>query len=556
MSSKQAGGPDGPETTGAAASGSRPEPEATRSGSGRRSSGGRSVGRWAAGLLLLAGTGALVAGSSLPGSPLEGERAADRTAEIPFAEVPAGPLTGVCPEPPRLLSGNVAGTDAEFSAESKSARSVVSAVVLAAAGSQLPAAGLATVSNAEPLATLSEGTSGDAPLAGTRTGAVVLDRQVSAAALLNAEPTGALQATAGAALTYTASDGDLRGLAAANCQSPANDLWLVGARTTVGATAVLQLTNPSQTSADVDLELFGSSGPVEGAGSRGIAVGPGETKSVVLAGLAANQESLAVRVRSSGGPVAAVIAQNVLRGLTPGGVELIQPTAAPAPGQVISGVRIPNPDATRKLAGKEGYGSVVPSLQVAAPGASDAVVNLRILGPDGEVPLEGGGSYNVAAGTVSRIPLDSLPEGTFTLDLSSDVAVTAAAVVSRGTEEGTDLAVAPAGERLGSEHLAVLPAGESRLSFTAPDGQAQVRLSAVNSDGVLLGEKTMDLAAGGTVSVAPADLGKAAAAVLVSTSGSAVYGAQTVTAADTGVSILTLPRGNTGGARVQVEIGY
>ena len=528
-------------------------PDTAAAAGGRRRRRAGSTGRWAAGILVLACGGALVAGSSLAAAGT-----GSTPVEVPFAEVPAGPLTGVCAEPPRLLSGNVAGTDAEFSAESTSARSVVNAAVLAAAGTQLPAAGLSGLSNGAALAALSSGDADAVPLAGTRPAAVKRDQPVSAASLLSAEPTGALQATAGAGLTYSADDGDLKGLAAANCRAPSNDQWFVGARTTVGATAVLQLSNPSQTTADVDLELYGTAGPLDGPGSRGISVAPGQTRNVVLAGLAANQESLAVRVRSSGGPVAAVIAQNLLRGLTPGGVELIQPTTAPGPDQVISGVRIQNPDATRKLANEDGYGSVLPSLQVAVPGAGDAVVNLRVFGPGGEVRLEGGGSYNVAAGTVSRIPLEALPEGTYTLDISADSAVAAAAVFSRGSdpEAGTDFAVAAAGERLGSEHLAVLPSSDSVLSFTAPSGEAEVRLTGVDANGALLAEKTFPLTAGTAKEIKPSDLGGSVAAVLVHSTGAPVYGAQSVTGGETGISALTLPRGNVGGSRVQVGVGY
>lgn len=525
------------------------KPAGTRNRRRRERTG--TAGRWASGVLLLACTGALAAGSTIAGTG-----AAGRTVDVPYTDVPAGPLTGVCPEPPRLLSGNVAGTDAEFSAESSSAKSVVNAVALPVAGNPLPATALASVSDGSVLASMGGGT--ELPLAGSRTAGVARGQQVTGATLLSAEPNGALEATAGAALTYSAADGDLAGLAAANCRAPVNDQWLVGARTTVGATAVLQLTNPSQTTADVDLELYGTAGPLGGPGSRGISVAPGQTRSVVLAGLAANQEALAVRVRSSGGPVAAVISQNVLRGLTPGGVELIQPTAAPRPGQVIGGVWIQNPSATRAMAAEEGYASVTPTLQIAVPGAGDAVVNVRVFGATGEVALEGGGSYNVAAGTVTRLPLDSLPQGTYTVDISSDVAVAAAAVFSRGTDTdaGTDLAVATAGERLGSEHLPVLPSADSVLSFTAPEGAAEVELTAVSADGTLQPGKTVPLAAGSTASLKPADLGASAVAVLVRATGAPVYGAQVVTGGDRGLSVLILPKGTVGGNSVQVGVGH
>ena len=76
-------------------------------------------------------------------------------------------------------------------------------------------------------------------------------------------------------MSYTAADGDLQGSAAAACQQPANDLWLVGANTALGRTAVLNLSNASSTPATVSLELFGAKGQIQAPGSRGLLVAPG-----------------------------------------------------------------------------------------------------------------------------------------------------------------------------------------------------------------------------------------------------------------------------------------
>ncbi|MCB8794050.1 DUF5719 family protein, partial [Escherichia coli] len=133
--------------------------------------------------------------------------------------------------------------------------------------------------------------------------------------------------------------GDLRGLAAASCQSPSNDVWLVGASTEVGRTAILTLGNSSATAATVNLDLYGGSGQIQSAGARGILIPPGTERSVVLAGLAPGQKNLAVRARSNGGAISAVIQQSALRGLVPGGVEFLTPVAAPDQAQVITGIQ-------------------------------------------------------------------------------------------------------------------------------------------------------------------------------------------------------------------------
>ncbi|MET4059000.1 hypothetical protein ABIB35_000529 [Arthrobacter sp. UYP6] len=509
----------------------------------------------ASAVLVLAAAAAVVAGSVAVDGGSAG-RAVDSTA----AEVPAGPLSAVCPAPLRLVSGSVAGTDPQFSPVSESAKTSLTAVVLSGAGNPVPASSLLQADGKTALKTIAEDVQDAPPLAGVRSAGVVPNLDVTETTILSAEPSGTLQATANAVVGFSAADGDLAGLAAANCQAPGNDMWIIGARTTVGATAVLRLTNPSESAATVDLELYGSKGRVEGTGTRGILVPPGETKAIVLAGLAANEPGLAVRVRSSGGPVTAMVQQSILRGLTPGGVELIQPAAAASPQQIISGVRIQAPAATKTITGQRGYESAAPVVQVAVPGSTNAVVAVRVLGDDGAVDLPGGGVFTVPAGAVGQLPLDSLPEGTYAVEVTADVSVTAGTVSSRGSKENApvDLAVAPSGERLGNEHLAVLsPEAVSILSFSAPAGPAEVRLTGVKQDGSLSEEQILTITSGSTVNIAASKIGTGLVAVLVSTTGEPVYGAQVLTSATgTGVSVLPLPKGNIGGTSVPVALGY
>ena len=506
-----------------------------------------------AGVVLLAAAGALITAGAVAAPAGSGV-----AVQPPETQVPAGALTRVCPQPLRLLAGNVSGTDAEYSPVSESAATAVSSVVIGAPGAALPPAELSELEGGKSLAGIKAGE--EVPLAGTTLAGVLANQAVNTVTTLEADPSGKVQATANAVLGYSATDGDLAGVAAANCQTPGTDLWLLGARTTVGATAVLRLSNPSGTPATVDLELYGAAGRIESGGSRGIVVAPGETRSIILAGLAAKEDALSVRVRSSGGPVTAVIEQSILRGLTPGGVEIIEPTAAPSPRQIVTGVALQSPAAIRELAKDEGHTSVSPVLNVAVPGTSDAVVHLRIFGPDGEVQIPGGGVFSVPAGTVGKIPLVDLPEGTYSLDLSSDVAFTASAVFSRGTKAGerVELAVAPADSRLGSEHLAVAaPGGQSALVFTAPDGAAEVRLRAIGSDGTPQQEKVVAVPAGRTLTLNPSDVGSGnIAGVLVTAVGEAVYGAQLVTGDGPGISVLPLPEGSAGSRTAQIGLGY
>ncbi|WP_179951885.1 DUF5719 family protein [Arthrobacter crystallopoietes] len=537
-----------------------PRPDGREDEPPARKKNGRLVGL-AAGLgILVLGTGGIVAGSVM-----QPPRAA---AELPpvSAAVPAGEYTGACPEPLKLLDSSAEEVDPEFSPVSTTAETRARAVVLSDLGGTVPGSALFELGSDSPLREIAEftgeaGSTGRSEAGETKVLAEVVPSQdISAAIVLRVEPMGQQHPQAGATMTYTAEDGDLRGLAAANCAMPSNDFWLLGASTTVGSSAVLNLYNATETASTVDLELVGAEGPIQAAGSRGLLIAPGESKSIVLAGLAANQESLAVHVSSSGGPIVGAIQQSVLRELTPGGVELLQPSAGAGLSQVLTGIAVQDEETAQEIRGQAGYENASPALNVVVPGASDATVEVRVFGSKGQVALPGGGVFNVAAGTVSAIPLDSLPGGTYSVQVTSDVSVVASARVSRGTGEGdpVDFGWAPSTDRLGSEHLAIVPGGvSSRFSFIAPEGNAKVSVTPVGANGQLGSERVLDVPGGSTVSLNPMAGGADPAALLIGATGDPVYGSQVVfTGGSPNISVLAVPPGTQGRQSVPVFLGY
>ena len=423
----------------ATATGSGPAPARTAdpAGSSAMPSGGgetQAAGRKrpllgaAAGVgVLLLGVGAVAAGSLV--EPPRGAAPLDPIS----AAVPAGNLTGVCPEPLKLLDSAADEVDPEFSPVSKTAVTKARATVFSDLGGTIPGSALTELGADSPLVEIADftgkaGSSGSNEAGETKVVAkVVASQDISVPTVLSVEPLGERHARAGAAMSYTASDGDLRGLAAANCLTPSNDFWLLGASTTVGAGSVLNLYNASETPSTVDLELIGTKGAIQAAGSRGLLLAPGESRSLVLAGLAAGQGSLAVHVSSSGGAVAGTIQQSVLRGLTPGGVELLQPGNGPGLREVVTGIEVQDAKMARQIRGQRGYEKAAPALEVVVPGSGDATLEVRLFGPKGQVELPGGGVLTAAAGSVLSIPLDSLPAGTYSADISSNVSINAAA---------------------------------------------------------------------------------------------------------------------------------
>jgi hypothetical protein len=518
-------------------------------------------------LAALTGTAAIVvaAGIAVAGSALPAPTAA-RTADPSSVALPAGQSVQDCPGPARLLAGADAGTDPQFSPASKSSATAVSSLLLSNPAGVLPGAVLSSVDKGTPLATIAPapaaGTASAAPSPGTvRKAAVPAAQPVDAASVLRSAPVDGQRSAVNSMLTFTADDGDLRGLAAVDCQTPANDLWLMGASTSVGRTGILLISNTSTTAATVNLELYGDSGAIQAPGASGLLVPPGTVRSVVLAGLAADQKNVAVHLKSTGGPVGAVIQESVLRGLVPGGVEYIAPTNAPAVRQVIAGVQAQEPTLAASLTGQQGYADAATALDVAVPGPQDAVVQVKVYGTGGQASLPNGGVFTAKAGSVSELALTGLPAGSYTIDVRSEASLAASVRVVRGTKAGepTDLATAVAAPQLGDGQLLVFPSNaSSTLLLGVPDGHAKVGLTPVGTDGTVLAGKTVDVGAGTTVSVDPRQLaGTAVAGFIVSATGDPVYGAQLLTVKDgPGIAVAAVPRGLAAAQSVTVLLGY
>ncbi|MDI3330393.1 MAG: DUF5719 family protein [Micrococcus sp.] len=457
-----------------------------------------SAGVAGAGVVLLVAAAVTAGSLAAPAAP-----AVDGTAAP--ARLSAAPAQGACPPPPRLPRGAGDGTDTQFSPVSTTADSRLSSVLLSDLAGRFPGSTLRSLAPAEGARGAGaaeeltppqpeEVQQGEPATAGPD-GVPVREASVStveapggaggAAAVVTVEPLGGQAAGADTVSVYSAADGDLAGADATSCITPAHEHWLTGAATTLGTTAVLVLTNPSASASTVDLSLYGAEGPVEAAGTAGIVLAPGQTRSLVLGGLAPDEEHLAVRVSAQGGAVGAFIQQNRLFGIVPGGVEVIQPTAAPAPRVVMPGVVMPSPKAVRDIAGQDGYEDVGPAVTIAAPSVA-ATAEVSVSGPDGPVGLPEGGVVRVGAGSTVRVPLTGLDRGTYTVTVSADAPVTASAQGQSGLARGPiDVSSVPAVRPVGVDRVIALPSGaDSALALYGDRGGA-VELTPVLADGSL-----------------------------------------------------------------------
>lgn len=559
-SSEEAAGKSAGKTTGEAAAAAAAAKAPNAATKTRVKSKGRGIigGVLSAAVLLAGGAGVVAAAAVLPSSP------GSRTVEAALTDVPAGRSTMVCPGPAVLPEGTAAGTDAEFSPVSRTAKNTLDAVVLSDAAGALPGSKVSAL-NGSGAKTVSQAPSGKpTPAPGTPVLKAAAASQASGGvAVVTAEPSGQQQAAVAAVGSYTATDGDLRGLAAAQCQQPSNDLWLLGADTTVGRTALLNLSNPSGTPATVNLELLGSKGRIQSPGSRGLLVPPGSNRTINLAGLAPDEESLSLHVRSSGGPVAATVQQSVLRGLVSGGVEHLAPGVGPADTQVMTGVVIQDPKTFGTLNSKSGFSDAAPALEVTVPGAADAVVDIKLFGENGQRALPGGGAVTVKAGTVAEIPLSGVPAGTYTVSTTSDVPFAAATRMVWKPRDSApmDFAWSPASVRLGGQHVVAMPKGVDRyLSFGVPDGRATVTYTPVTADGKLGKTQSVDIAGGTTTVIGVPDetVAPGVTGYVVAASGDPAYGAVLLAEREggPGISTVAVQQGAQGHEKLAVTLGH
>ncbi|ASR55028.1 DUF5719 family protein [Cellulomonas sp. PSBB021] len=257
-------------------------------------------------------------------------------------------------------------------------------------------------------------------------------RWVTEPLVVQAEPTDDPASVAAATSAYVTA-GDLRGLAAASCQAPTTDAWLLGGSTELGATALLVLQNAGSTAAVVHLDVYGATGPVD-LDTEQYLVAPGAERVVVLGGLAPQERRVAVHVTATGGRVTAHVQDSTLDGFTPTGTDLVVASAPPSRRQVVPGVAVLATEVDDPDAG---------AVRLLAPGGGTTTARVRLLGPDGVEDLPGAGELVLEPGVVTDVPLGGLPAGAYTLVVEADRAVVASAMLARPgapTQQDPDVA--------------------------------------------------------------------------------------------------------------------
>lgn len=218
--------------------------------------------------------------------------------------------------------------------------------------------------------------------------------------------------------------GDYRGLAAASCATPSSDSWLVGGSTAVGRTTLLTLANPGAVDTTVAIELFSGEGEVDASGLSGIIVPAQGQRVLSLAGFGPNLAQLALHVTSRGGPVAANLQQSIVRGIEPGGIDVVGTTAAPNTRVVIPGVVIRDSEAVGGRLGEDGYDDLTAALRLFVPGDTAAQAQVSFISEADEPAAAF--DLSLTAGVVTDVPIEGLVDGSYAVVIESSVPVVAA----------------------------------------------------------------------------------------------------------------------------------
>ncbi|WP_053741563.1 DUF5719 family protein [Streptomyces sp. NRRL WC-3618] len=322
-----------------------------------------------------------------------------------------------------------------------------------------------------------------------------------------------------------------RGLLGVNCAVPDTDFWFPGASTAAGRTDYVHLTNPDDSAAVVDIELYGKDGSLKSEVGEGIAVPPHGSEPILLSTLTGGpQADLTVHVNVRSGRVGAAVQALDAKS----GGDWLTASTEPAGSLVLPG--IPK-DATAVR------------LIAFTPSDSDADLKVRLASPTGLITPAGNETLHIKAGMTAAVDLGDLTRGEAgSLVLTpTDTAVpfVAALEVVRGKGAKQETAFIPATAPVTARAtVAGNTARGTILSLTAPDGAAQVKVTAsAGSEGGTAATKTYTIKSGTTQDVelpVPAGLKGTYALTVERVSGGAVYASRTLLAPADGIPAFTV----------------
>ncbi|WP_282697921.1 DUF5719 family protein [Streptomyces sp. CC208A] len=328
--------------------------------------------------------------------------------------------------------------------------------------------------------------------------------------------------------------GAARGLLGVTCSAPDTDFWFPAASTAKGRSDYIHLTNPDDTLAVADIQLYGPEGELKTSIPEGVQVPPRSTVPVLLGPLLSvgALENLTAHVTTRSGRVGAALGS-----ATDGvGSDWLAASADPAARALLPGIPA---DATGVR------------LVAFAPGDSDADLKIQLVTPNGTIVPAAAESLHVKAGMTASVDLPDLTRGAAASllltpsDPKKQVPVVAALRVVRGKGSDQELAFIPATAPVTARAtVADNRAKGTALTLTAPGDAAEVKVTAsAGTEGGSPATRTVTVKAGTTTvltDLAPKGIKGSYAITVEPVSGGPVHAARTLTVTEDGIPMFTV----------------
>ncbi|MFV0135643.1 DUF5719 family protein [Streptomyces sp. HMX87] len=322
-----------------------------------------------------------------------------------------------------------------------------------------------------------------------------------------------------------------RGLLGVNCTSPDTEFWFPGASTADGRTDYVHLTNPDDSAAVVDIELYGEDGALKSTVGEGITVQPHASEPILLSTLSnEKQTDVTVHVSVRSGRVGAAVQALDDKA----GGDWLAPTADPGSSLVLPG--IPKDASAVRLV-------------LFTPGDTDADLKVRLASTSGLITPAGHETVRIKAGRTTAVDLGDVTRGEAgSLVLTPTeraVPVVAAVRVVRGKGTGQETAYIPATSPIGARATSSDNRSKgTTLSVAAPEDTAKVKVTAsAGSEGGTTQSRTYTIKGGTTQDVeapVPGGLKGTYALTVEPVSGGPVYASRTLTATHDDVPFFTV----------------
>ncbi|WP_149179932.1 DUF5719 family protein [Streptomyces sp. TRM49041] len=328
--------------------------------------------------------------------------------------------------------------------------------------------------------------------------------------------------------------GGARGLLGVGCTAPDTDFWFPATSTAENRRDYVHLTNPDDTAAVVDIELYGPEGALKSQLTDGIPVPARSSVPVLLSTLTADPATsdVTVHVSTRSGRVGAVVRSAVDQL----GSDWLPTSADPAPTLVLPGIPA---DATSVR------------LVAYAPGEDDAELKIQLVGATGTITPAVQQTLRVKSGMTAAADLQDVTNGEAGSLLLSPAQsgratpVVAALRVIRGSGEKQEVAFIPATGPVGERaSVADNRAKGTVLTLTAPGETAEVKVTAsAGTEGGTPGSKTYTVKAGTTMAITPpvpAGLKGSYALTVETRSGGPVHAARMLALPQDGIEMFTI----------------